>query len=598
LHGSELGGNARLGAGFYAVLALLALTSAGQTLSPGEVRISSGPYQPQPHVLRAQSRVVRVGVVVRNAKGNVVSGLKRADFRIYDDGKEQAISEFSVSTRQLRLPSAGTVAAPAVMQPNFREQAQPRPRYVALYFDDLSTKFGDMRHVQLAAENFIRHGVSPGDKIALFTASGLGNVDFTPDATELLGAIENLRFRGRAIDGSGCPHITPYDAYLISTGPNLPDAAGTVYPQAGSPTFQAILGEAVQCNCFSANPNCAVEQAHIILSESNQIWNSVREMSQDTLGTLQAAVDYLAKRPGERVLVLASSGFLTGTLETQVNLLVDDALRAGIVINALDAKGLYTEFPGQAQMNAEHPDLSDQMALHEAESFGSAMASATAVMAELATGTGGRFFHNRNDLIEGYYQLAAAPQIEYLLGFAPEDEKLNGSFHKLKVEVSMPRKLYVEARPGYFAPPKETKEASEPTPDERIDAEVRGNEDRSDFPAKISETPSATKSAVREISVQAHLDIQKLPFEKQHDRHVEELTFVLALFDAQGRLVTGKEARMRLALKPNSFERFSKSGINIRMSLKAPPDNYRLRVVVEEAVKGEMITATQNVQIP
>lgn len=590
-----------LGAGFRvasAALALLAPIAAGQTLSPGEVRLSSGPYHPQSQILRAQSRVVRVGVVVRDAEGKVVSGLKQAEFRIYDDGKEQAVSEFSVATRQSPLPSGGTVAAPAVTQPNLQEQALPRPRYVVLYFDDLNTKFGDMRHVQMAAENFIHHGVSPEDKIALFTASGSENVDFTPDATEVLNAIENLRFRGRAIDISGCPHITPYDAYRISTEPNLPDAGGTVEPQMGSPTFQAILGEAERCNCFGPNPTCAVQQAHLVLTESNQIWDSVREMSQDTLGTLQAAVDYLAKRSGERVLVLASSGFLTGTLESQVNLLLDDALRAEIVINALDAKGLYTEFPNQTQMNAQHPDLSDQMALHDALSFGSAMASATAAMADFAAGTGGRFFHNRNDLIAGYYQLAAAPQTEYLLGFSPEDEKLNGSFHKLKVEVNMPGRLYVETRPGYFAPPKETKEASEPTADERIDAEVSGNEERSDFPVKVSETPSATKSAAPEISVQAHLDIQKLPFEKQHDRRVEELTFVLALFDARGRLVTGKEAQMQLALKPDSFERFSMSGINVRMSLNAPPDNYRLRVVVEEAVKGEMVAATQNVQIP
>lgn len=467
----DLGASLRVAA---AALALLAPISAGQTLSPGEVRLSSGPYRPQSQILRVQSRVVRVGVVVRDAEGKVVSGLKQAEFRIYDDGKEQAVSEFSVVTRQSRLPSGGTVAAPAVTPPNLQEQALPRPRYVVLYFDDLNTKFGDMRHVQLAAENFIHHGVSPEDKIALFTASGSENVDFTPDATEVLGAIENLKFRGRAIIGSGCPRITPYDAYRISTEPNLPDAGGKVDPHAGSPTFQAILGEAVQCNCFAANPSCTVEQAHLVLTDSNEIWDSVREMSQDTLGTLQAAVDYLAKRQGERVLVLASSGFLTGTLETQVNLLVDDALRSGIVINALDAKGLYTEFPNQTQMNAEHPDLSDQMALHDALSLGSAMASATAAMADFAAGTGGRFFHNRNDLIAGYYQLAAAPQTEYLLGFSPEDEKLNGSFHKLKVEVNVSRKLYVEARPGYFAPPKETKETSGPTPDERIDAEVRG----------------------------------------------------------------------------------------------------------------------------
>ncbi|HKW90111.1 MAG TPA: VWA domain-containing protein [Candidatus Acidoferrales bacterium] len=579
-----------------AFFALFVRNSPGQTLSPGEVRISSRPYQPQSQVLRAESRVVQVGVVVRDGKGRVVSGLKQADFRIYDGGEEQTVSSFSVETRQLRLPAGKTVAAPAATQPNSQQQELPRARYVALYFDDLNTKFGDMRHVQLAAEDFIHTGVSLGDKLALFTASGSGNVDFTPDPTEILGAIEKLKFRGRTVESAGCPRITPYDAYEIATEPQAPIGSG-----AGSPTYRAILGEAVQCNCIDETNldlgSCAPQQEQIIRAESKQMWDSTREMSQDTLRTLHGVMDYLSKRPGERVLVLASSGFMTGTLETDVDDLVDNALRAGVVINALDAKGLYTEFPNQTQMEAEAPDLSDSIAVHDAQSFGPRLTSLTAAMADFAVGTGGRYFHNRNDLTAGYYSLAAAPGTEYLLGFAPESGKLNGAFHKLKVEVNTPGKLFVQARPGYFAPTKETKEASGPTPDEKIDAEVSRIQERSDFPLSISEKPGADSKGNKELNVQTHVDIQKLPFETQQDRHVEELTFVASLFNAEGKLVTGKEAQIELALKPESFERFSKSGINGGMSLEAPPGKYRLRVVVQEAVKGEMSAVSQDVQI-
>src|SRR6185437_8957799 len=77
-------------------VSLLALTALGQTLSPDEVRISSRPYQPQPQILRAESRLVRIGAVVRDNKGRIVPGLKREDFAIYDDGKQQSLSSFSV----------------------------------------------------------------------------------------------------------------------------------------------------------------------------------------------------------------------------------------------------------------------------------------------------------------------------------------------------------------------------------------------------------------------------------------------------------------------------------------------------------------------
>ena len=54
---------------------LLALISFAQTLSPGEVRISSGPYPPPEASLQVQTNEVEVGAVVRDGKGKVVGGL-------------------------------------------------------------------------------------------------------------------------------------------------------------------------------------------------------------------------------------------------------------------------------------------------------------------------------------------------------------------------------------------------------------------------------------------------------------------------------------------------------------------------------------------
>jgi VWFA-related protein len=586
---------------------LLAVISMAQTLSPGEVRISSGPYPP-PVALRVPTNEVQVGVVVRDGKGKVVSGLKGADFAVYDDGKEQAISSFSVETRELHGPVEKTAAAaPAAAQPNLPAQAPaaqanspapaPRPRYVALYFDDLNTPFGDIRHVQLAAENFIHEGVGPEDQIALFTSSGSETIDFTPNAPKILNAIENLKFRGRTIESAGCPRITPFDAYEIATEPPPPISPNSDL-EGAPPTYLAIVNEAVECNCVDQNANCIRQQQELIQMESQQMWDSIREMSQDTLNTVQAAIDSLANKPSERVLVLASSGFMTGTLETDVGAMVDNALRAQVVINALDAKGLYTSNEVLDPNHGYTDEPEDQVVRHNLKNFGPAMTSVMAAMVDFAVGTGGRYFHDRNDLAAGYYSLAAAPETEYLLGFTPEKEKFDGKFHKLKIEVKTPGKFDVQARPGYFAPTKEpSSQAALPTAEEKIDAEVHGSEERSDFPLSVSAQLHTASNGSQEVSVQTHVNIQRLPFDVQQDRHVDMLTFVVALFDAQGKIVVGKEAQMQLALKPESFERFSKSGIGGGLSLEAPAGEYRLRVVVEEALHGEMSATTKNVQI-
>ena len=54
----------------------------------------------------------------------------------------------------------------------------------------------------------------------------------------------------------------------------------------------------------------------------------------------------------------------------------------------------------------------------------------------LAQETGGTFFRDSNDLIAGLRLLGSTPEVSYLLGFSPQDVKLDGSYHKLNVTVT------------------------------------------------------------------------------------------------------------------------------------------------------------------
>ena len=54
---------------------------------------------------------------------------------------------------------------------------------------------------------------------------------------------------------------------------------------------------------------------------------------------------------------------------------------------------------------------------------------------------------------------------------------------------------------------------------------------------------------------------------------------------------------MELALKPESFDRFSKTGINGVMQLEAPPGGYRLRVVVQEAMQQAISATSKEVRM-
>ena len=140
------------------------------------------------------------------------------------------------------------------------------------------------------------------------------------------------------------------------------------------------------------------------------------------------------------MIVLISPGFVTVAPDSQdkAMALIDRALQASIVVNTLDATGLEDTPESNAQGNLSRSQFDRHESLARSE-----------VMADLAYGTGGTYFHRNNNMNEGFRQMAETPEFIYVLGFSPQ--KLDGKFHKLKVTLNSPEKLSVQARPGYYA---------------------------------------------------------------------------------------------------------------------------------------------------
>jgi hypothetical protein len=225
----------------------------------------------------------------------------------------------------------------------------------------------------------------------------------------------------------------------------------------------------------------------------------------------------------------------------------------------------------------------------QVESLADRLDDLDSAMARFAESTGGLLFRNNNDLDLGFHQLGVLPACTYLLGFAPSED---GKYHKIKVELKNKTHGFVQVRPGYFAPTNAPN--IQPSLAGKMDALMNGTDDT----AVISEKLGKTNSGGPQLTIQAHIDIQKLAFDQQKDRHVQKLTFVAALFDTQGHFVIGKQADMELALKAQSFDRFSKTGINGVMQLEVPSGTYRLRMVVGESLHGALSATTKTLQIP
>ena len=171
--------------------------------------------------------------------------------------------------------------------------------------------------------------------------------------------------------------------------------------------------------------------------------------TESAISATRAVITRMTSMPGKRNIVLISPGFLVLDNRHQEQMeLIERAIKASVVIGGLDARGLYTMTPGGGASER----VENTATLHEKTPFQTAESqTVTDVIADLAQGTGGSFYHGTNNFDEGMARVAAAPQYIYVLGFSPQDLKLDGKFHTLKVTLKNKKGYELQVRKGYYA---------------------------------------------------------------------------------------------------------------------------------------------------
>jgi VWFA-related protein len=139
-----------------------------------------------PPAIKASVNEVLVPVVVRDAQGRAVSNLSKDDFQIFDDGKPQTITGFTIVKRATETsvtnssaPSPDATDSPAVSQPT-----SPPQRFVVFLFDDYNLTFSDLPNAQQAAIKAIDSSLAPEDIAAVLSTSG-ANSGLTRDHAKL-----------------------------------------------------------------------------------------------------------------------------------------------------------------------------------------------------------------------------------------------------------------------------------------------------------------------------------------------------------------------------------------------------------------------------
>ncbi len=564
-------------------LCLAAFPLCGQTPSAKEMTTT----ETEPNfTLQVERNLVQVRVVVRDAKGQPVGTLKKEDFLLFDSGKPQTITHFSVEhpeAARSQTPPAAKSTEPDIAEEAALKAAAPQ-RYLALYFDDIRMPFADISLVRKAAEAYLTSSLTPGDRVGIFTSSGQGNQDFTADRDAMEAALRRLQPRlMNPEEQNACPQIFDYQAYLMVMTSDM--FAKNIATQ-----------EDLYCR-FQGDTRFLDQAAADAQTEAVREFEKYQNASDASLRGLNEVIRRMSVVPGQRSLVLISTGFLTAGLENRLDESVDKALREKVIVSTLDSQGLDAT-PASGGVDEQRifvpgrSDLNGRKLEYRIE----ASSRSKDVLSTMAEGTGGVFFHNSNDLQEGFRRVSGLPSVYYSLAFSPDKLKFDGHFHKLTVKLVNRNSLTVEARQGYFAPKQST--APEDRAKEEIASAIFSQDDLSQIPIEVQTQFFKGSREEATLSVVARVDLRFLEFRKAEGRNLNNLTVVTALFDRNGNFIKGKERRVNFQLLDSSLEKLTQSGITMRTSFDVTPGTYMIREVVRDSEGSKISGLTRTIEIP
>jgi VWFA-related protein len=526
---------------------------------------------------------IQIGAVVTDSKGRHVTDLSIADFTVLDGDKRQQLTHCEYV--RLANPGVAPRAVPARRGPRAPppvasheltpEQVQ---RAIVFLLDDVSFAATTIPAVREAVRSTIERSLQPGDLAALIrTSSGNGSLEqFTSDKRVLLESAEKIRWRP---ESRGNPGL-------------LPQTSGTV------------VGE-----------------------EKGMSTYLVADSQNRTKVVLQYVISALRDLPGRKAIFLISQSFPYGMnnanpaslTATDIGKLVDQALRAGVVVYSVDPTPLSILTPDASyDVTREYTakngvrNGAGSITNREAVSLLTGYTHRSLVLLEmfrsglraLAEGTGGQMAADTDagtalgrfaDDLQGYYLLTYKP-------LAPEryfalKEGDPPPFRNIKLRVARAG-MHVRSYAGYIAAPDRAE--SETSAHGELSKALFSPFSAASVHVDMTSIFTVPRPASPELSLLLHINLRDLSFTSGEDgRHNAGVELVARAAGEQNEpaQVVSKDAVLRL--EESSFEDAMRMGMTYRVSVPAQRAGlYEVRVAVRDTASGELGSAREFVEVP
>jgi VWFA-related protein len=554
--------------------------------------------------LKTTARLAVVDVVVTDAGGNPVPGLRKEDFEVLEDGKPQTISVFEEHTGKAPAAIKPPTLPPNTFDNSPRADAPDSLNVVLL--DALNTPIGDQSFVHQQVLKYLAsmHASAPMAVFILSTRLRLVH-GFTSDLSALLTVLNDKK------SGTG-PQASPL---LLSGGEIHAEEQATAQMQS-----LAVL-----------DPNLQAAMDALRQFQAEERSSKTLDRIKTTLFEMQQLAQYLAGFPGRKNVIWFSGAFpvsffkdfssmaevgnyneelrKTGDAFTAARVAVYPVEAGGLAANTLyDASALPLKVSNEADViRTQSTQLQNDSIQRNANQ---------ATMKELAHETGGKAFYNTNGLDEALAQAISDGSRYYTLDYTPTNNVMDGKYRHIHVKLTHGHHT-LAYRLGYNAEDerKTGAVAKKLAPgDPLLPLMAWGLPDFAQIPYQMSVNPSTpqpeltapragdnlkVQGAFTRMDVDLAVSEKAIQLEEVPDgRHNGTLELTLIAYDRYGNPMNWLVRKMELSFSPEQYKTYWDTGLKLHLEFDVPRGSSYLRSGVCDLESGKAGTIEVLLNVP
>jgi VWFA-related protein len=584
-----------LALGLSLLLLLSPVSIAAQQTAP---TTSNPATSQQPPVIHSTTRLVQLSVIAQDGKGEPITGLKKEDFSLFDEGKPQVISFFACGTP---APAAPPPALPANYFTNRFDLKGEEPGAVTvILFDSLNTAPQDQSYVRKQVLRFLLT-LKPQDHVAIYALTNNLIIlhEFTQDSSALVAALN--RYSPRELAAYDASTAKPIDFLGLTNDPQWQGFQNALNNAEGMINDQNLLN---RIGTTAAALEIIADHLAMIPGRKSLVWVSGGfpiQIGMPKIGTPQATMAAATSSGGGGDPRTAAGqgdpnpvggGDPTNNLPrterefSQQTASITKATRAlnrvNVAVYPVEAQGVETNAaftPGtrSASTSLSSGGFFGRQDIHDSSNL-------------LADRTGGKAFYGNNDIRDAVRRAFDDGRYACNIGYYPDHGQWDGKFRGLKVKVSL-KDAHLRYRQGYYA------FADRSGGEEAVNSDLQQASmsplETTNLGLIVNGKTIASLTA-RNLQLQVGVDPKQLLLTASENRRKGSLDMVFVQTDSSGNLLVADKQHFDINFEQKQYEFLTKAGMILQRTVVVQPQADEVRVVVRDAGSG----AVGSVNIP